>query len=200
MRSESYSDNSRIPEIKPGTPEEDAARRDLTINALFYNINEQKVEDFTGKGISDLKNSIIRTPIDSVQTFIDDPLRILRAIRFASKYNFELSNEIIQAAKHPKVQEAFKNKISKERIWKEMVGEKEAGGWKHGFLTGPNPTKAAKMLALVGLRDVLLYPTDEELEKLEMNQGFSYWDTDQNSLHHDLSIWDHTLSVYRQKI
>ena len=49
-----------------GTPKEDAARRDLTINALFYNINEDKIEDFTGKGLSDLEAGIIRTPLDPI--------------------------------------------------------------------------------------------------------------------------------------
>lgn len=64
LRSETYSEDSRVPEIQIGTPEQDAFRRDLTINSMFYNINEDKVEDFTGKGIEDLKNKILRTPLD----------------------------------------------------------------------------------------------------------------------------------------
>lgn len=64
LRSETYSEDSRVPEIQIGTPEQDAFRRDLTINSMFYNINEGKVEDFTGKGIEDLKNKILRTPLD----------------------------------------------------------------------------------------------------------------------------------------
>lgn len=64
LRSETYSEDSRVPEIQIGTPEQDAFRRDLTINSMFYNINEGKVEDFTGKGIEDLKNRILRTPLD----------------------------------------------------------------------------------------------------------------------------------------
>ena len=54
LRHEKYTENSRVPEIEIGTPEEDAYRRDLTINSLFYNINEQKIEDFTKMGLSDL--------------------------------------------------------------------------------------------------------------------------------------------------
>ena len=63
-----------------GTPLTDAERRDLSINSLFYNINEKKVEDWTKKGINDLKNGIIETPIDAQITFKDDPLRILRML------------------------------------------------------------------------------------------------------------------------
>jgi len=64
LRSETYSDISRVPTIEIGTPEQDALRRDLTINSMFYNINENKVEDYTGKGIDDLKNKILRTPLE----------------------------------------------------------------------------------------------------------------------------------------
>ena len=77
-----------------GTPLTDAQRRDLTINSLFYNINEKKVEDWTNKGLSDLKNGIIETPIDAQITFKDDPLRILRMLRFALKYKFRISDNI----------------------------------------------------------------------------------------------------------
>lgn len=94
LRSETYQD-SRIPEIKVGTPQEDAERRDLTINSLFYNINTNKVEDFTGKGLSDIKEGLIRTPLDPEQTFRDDPLRILRAVRFHVKYRFKLDPQLM---------------------------------------------------------------------------------------------------------
>jgi tRNA nucleotidyltransferase (CCA-adding enzyme) len=82
-----------------GTAEEDSLRRDLTINALFYNINTGEVEDFTNRGIQDLKSGIIRTPLDPEQTFKDDPLRVLRVFRFAARYNFECENEMVEAIK-----------------------------------------------------------------------------------------------------
>ncbi len=91
LRSETYSEDSRVPEVQIGTPEQDAFRRDLTINSMFYNINEGKVEDFTGKGIGDLKNRILRTPLDPLQTFLDDPLRLLRTVRFANRFGFEIA-------------------------------------------------------------------------------------------------------------
>jgi tRNA nucleotidyltransferase (CCA-adding enzyme) len=115
LRTESYSD-SRIPSISMGTPAEDAFRRDLTINAMFYNINENKIEDFTGMGMNDLKSGIIRTPIEAKTTFLDDPLRVLRAIRFANRLNFELNNDIIKAGSDEQVHNAIKMKLSKERI------------------------------------------------------------------------------------
>lgn len=120
MRKEEYAQDSRIPIIEFGTPLEDALRRDLTINALFYNLNENKVEDFTGKGIEDLKNGLIRTPLEPLQTFLDDPLRVLRAFRFASRYLFQIDPEILKAIKNDIVTEQLCNKVSRERIGKEL--------------------------------------------------------------------------------
>jgi len=107
LRSEKYTDISRVPEIYVGTAEEDAFRRDLTINALFYNINEDKIEDFTGRGITDLQNCIIRTPLEPLETFLDDPLRVIRAIRFANRFQFRLTPELLKAAKHASVRVSF---------------------------------------------------------------------------------------------
>ena len=60
-------------------------RRDLTINALFYNVNDGQVEDFTGRGLRDLQNRVVDTPLDPLVTLKDDPLRSLRAVRFAAR-------------------------------------------------------------------------------------------------------------------
>lgn len=99
LRSEEYAQNSRIPTMTFGTPEQDAFRRDFTINSLFYNINTGTVEDFTGRGIEDMKLGIIRTPLPAKETFIDDPLRVLRAIRFASRFGFSLDESLVEAAR-----------------------------------------------------------------------------------------------------
>ena len=72
-------------------------RRDATINALFYNIHTQEVEDFTGKGLTDMNDKLIRTPLAPYETFKDDPLRVLRLIRFASRLGFEIVKEVQQA-------------------------------------------------------------------------------------------------------
>jgi tRNA nucleotidyltransferase (CCA-adding enzyme) len=71
LRNEQYSHDSRIPAIEVGTPLEDAERRDFTINALFYNLHTRQIEDLTGKGLKDLENGIIRTPLEPHTTFLD---------------------------------------------------------------------------------------------------------------------------------
>ena len=71
LRSEEYAQHSRIPVMTFGTPQQDAFRRDFTINAMFYNVNEEVVEDFTGKGLDDLRDGIIRTPLPPKETFMD---------------------------------------------------------------------------------------------------------------------------------
>ncbi|EFJ27391.1 hypothetical protein SELMODRAFT_25834, partial [Selaginella moellendorffii] len=119
LRSETYSKDSRIPtSMKFGTPSEDAYRRDLTINSLFYNVAADKVEDFTGRGlcVKDLKLGKIRTPLPPLVTFLDDPLRVLRSIRFAARFNFELDEELECVASADSVKAAFETKITRERI------------------------------------------------------------------------------------
>jgi hypothetical protein len=121
LRAETYSD-TRIPEIRVGTALEDALRRDFNINALFYNINKRCVEDFTGRGVSDLQQKLLCTPLSADITFRDDPLRVLRAIRFASRLNYTLHPDLIAAARHPEIRMAMQNKVSRERICKEIDG------------------------------------------------------------------------------
>ncbi|PVU94111.1 hypothetical protein BB561_002791 [Smittium simulii] len=121
LRSEEYNENSRIPsKIDFGTPLEDARRRDITINSLFYNIISEKVEDYTKMGIHDLWNKTIRTPISPNITFRDDPLRVLRVIRFASRFNFKLDKNIKESLADQEIKTDFKLKISKERIGDEI--------------------------------------------------------------------------------
>ena len=145
LRSESYSEGSRIPEARFGTAAEDAERRDLTINALFYNITEDKVEDFTGKGLDDLKQGVIRTPLPPRTTFLDDPLRILRAVRFASRFGFALDDAIAAAATDPEVQTKLRTKVSRERVGKEV----------QGMLRGPSPGDALTLLCRFELYDAV---------------------------------------------
>ena len=116
LRSESYANHSRIPEMALGSAKEDALRRDFTINSLFYNVNSQKLEDFTGHGLKDLENQIIRTPIDAKLTFQDDPLRAIRAVRFASKLKFKICPEVVAACQQQEIKEALHSKVSNERI------------------------------------------------------------------------------------
>jgi tRNA nucleotidyltransferase (CCA-adding enzyme) len=134
LRTEVYASDSRTPEVKMGTAEEDALRRDATINALFYNIHTEQVEDFTGKGLDDMKNKIMRTPLDPHQTFRDDPLRVLRLIRFASRLDFEIDSAARLAMEDPTIHQALKLKISRERVRIEIM--------KAFSFDGPRPAKA----------------------------------------------------------
>ncbi|KAG1449396.1 hypothetical protein G6F46_010889 [Rhizopus delemar] len=149
LRTEVYEPGSRIPShITFGTPTEDAYRRDITINSLFYNVNTMQVEDLTKHGISDLIHGIIRTPLKPFETFHDDPLRVIRCIRFASRFNFEMTPEIIEAAKHPEIKDALIHKISRERIGAEF--EK--------MITGPHPLLALCLIHQLELYSVIMQP------------------------------------------
>ncbi|KAG4101540.1 hypothetical protein H8356DRAFT_1034211 [Neocallimastix lanati (nom. inval.)] len=146
LRTETYCENSRVPNMEFGTPEEDAFRRDITINALFYNIHTNQIEDFTGKGIEDMKNKFIRTPLCPKLTFTDDPLRILRTVRFGSRLNFELADDIGDAARIPEIKQALQNKVSRSRIGNEI----------DKMLTGTNPVLAIQYLNSFNLLDVII--------------------------------------------
>lgn len=136
LRKEVYTDQSRNPQVEFGTAVEDAYRRDATINSIFYNLNKRRVEDHTQMGLSDLAVGIIRTPLQPIQTFTDDPLRILRSVRIASRLGFQIDKETAQAMKNPIVQTAFNVKITRERVGIEV--EK--------MIKGPNPLTAFEFL------------------------------------------------------
>lgn len=119
LRSETYS-NTRIPDVKPGTPREDALRRDLTINSLFYNIFTKEIEDYTRRGLRDINGMILMTPLDPKITLFDDPLRLVRVFRFHSKLGFSIDNRIYEALKDTKIREALVEKVSNERIYAEI--------------------------------------------------------------------------------
>ena len=116
LRKEEYAEDSRNPTMKFGTPEEDAMRRDATVNALFYSLSSLEVEDFTGKGLEDMKKKMIRTPLSPYQTFKDDPLRVLRCIRFAARLDYSIDPEAEKAMSDDSIKEALKLKISRERV------------------------------------------------------------------------------------
>jgi len=134
---EVYDGNSRIPTKDTrqfGTPTEDALRRDFTINSLFYNIRIGKVEDFTGRGVSDLLDKrVLVTPLDPRMTFDDDPLRLLRAVRFGVRFDLPLHNDIREAAMDSKIHHSLLIKVSRERVGKEIEGMLTGEGAKPGL-------------------------------------------------------------------
>lgn len=159
LRSEEYSEQSRIPVVKFGTAEQDALRRDATLNALFYNITQNKIEDFTKLGLRDLHEGILRTPLAPRKTFLDDPLRVLRLIRFAARYSFKIEPEVYEEMKHAEINNAFFNKISNERIGVEV--EK--------ILDGPNPLVGISLIQSTNIDNVVFRWHDDE-EIIEFNE------------------------------
>jgi hypothetical protein len=91
-------------------------RRDFTINSLYYNINTNTVEDYTGMGLEDLENGIVRTPCDPLKTLLEDPLRVLRSIRFTETFGFAMEPSLAQALTHAAVKEELAHKVSRSRI------------------------------------------------------------------------------------
>lgn len=145
LRSEEYTTESRIPKVEFGTPQEDAMRRDATLNAMFYNITEDKIEDFTGFGFQDLESGILRTPLPPLKTFLDDPLRILRLIRFATRFSFHIERDTYEAMRNEKIHSSFENKISRERVYTEL----------HKTLLCENPFYALDLIQGASLSKVI---------------------------------------------
>lgn len=116
LRKETYVQDSRNPTMEFGSPKDDALRRDATVNALFYNLTTSEVEDFTERGMVDMDSRIIRTPLSPYQTFKDDPLRILRCIRFASKLGYSIDPEAQKSMGDEDIKNALRVKITRERV------------------------------------------------------------------------------------
>lgn len=156
-RKESYSEDSRKPSVETGTLEDDQKRRDFTINAMAISLNKKNfgelIDPFHGQ--EDLQNKILRTPLEPVQTYSDDPLRMMRAVRFASTLNFKIEENSLNAIK----QEAERIKIvSMERIMVEfnkiMLSEKPSIGLKLLEETGLLKYFLPELMALKGIEEI----------------------------------------------
>ena len=141
LRKETYSKDSRNPTMEFGTPQEDALRRDATVNAMFYNLQTSVVEDYTRRGFSDLEDGVIKTPLPPLETFTDDPLRVLRCIRFASRLGYEIAPEDQSAMKDARIKTALKTKISRERVGIEVMKMLKGKSCSPGFPDFPNVLK-----------------------------------------------------------
>jgi tRNA nucleotidyltransferase/poly(A) polymerase len=116
LRREIYDGQSRNPQMEFGSPEEDAFRRDATVNSLFYHLGKQEVVDLTGRGFEDLNARIMRTPLDPRKTFMDDPLRVLRLIRIGSKLGFAIDPEAMHCMRNNEIRRALDTIIKRDRI------------------------------------------------------------------------------------
>lgn len=173
-RKESYQKNSRNPSITVGTFEDDISRRDFTINSIAISLNKKdkgEIIDLYG-GVSDLKNGIIKTPKDPRITFYDDPLRMMRAIRFASQLNFKIKDSNIEIIKNEKQRI---NIISKERINEEL----------NKILLSPKPSIGFILLKNTGLLEIIL-PELIKLEGIDEIEGKSHKD----NFYHTLQVLD----------
>ena len=161
---EVYTDDSRIPTVRLGTPLEDALRRDFTVNALFYNLHSRQVEDWTGRAVRDLlETKLLVTPLEPVQTFRDDPLRILRAVRFAVRLQLSMDVALQDAARLPEIRHALAVKVSRERFGKEL----------EGMLSGKNarPLEALKTIFNLGLTSIVFCLPETNVDKIGGIQG-----------------------------
>ena len=171
-RKEVYRNDSRNPSVQLTDLDEDLKRRDFTINTMAISINEDTFGEFIDpfKGMSDLKDLKIITPLDPKETFFEDPLRMLRAIRFATQLGFEIEEETFKAIK------TYAQRIdiiSKERIRDEFLK----------ILMSPKPSYGLNLLLLSGLMNIL-FPELVALKGVDDQDGYRHKD-----------VYLHTLQV-----
>lgn len=173
-RRESYRSDSRKPDVEPGTLEDDQKRRDFTINALAISLNKNDfgklIDPFDG--VADLEAKLIRTPLDSDITFSDDPLRMMRCIRFATQLNFTILPESFEAIARNKERIRI---ISVERITDEL----------NKIMAAPKPSIGLDLLYKSGLLHEF-FPQLTELAGVEMIEGKGHKD----NFYHTLQVLD----------
>lgn len=173
-RKESYNRNSRKPIVEDGSLQDDQNRRDFTINALAIGLSKNNYGELLDpfNGLEDLKKCIIRTPLEPGITYSDDPLRMMRAIRFASQLNFTIEEKSLKAISD------YKNRISivsKERITDEL----------NKIILSPLPSVGFKLLYDTGLLK-LIFPEMVKLQGTETINGKSHKD----NFYHTLEVLD----------
>ncbi len=173
-RKESYRANSRKPIVEDGTIKDDQLRRDFTINALAFSLQKEDYGALTDpfNGIEDLKNGILRTPLDPDTTYTDDPLRMLRAIRFASQLSFRIVDESIESIKRNRDRVSI---LSSERIIDEI----------NKILLSPKPSVGFILLDKCGLLEIIM-PQLILLKGAEMVEGKGHKD----NFYHTLEVLD----------
>lgn len=173
-RKESYTENSRKPEVEGGSLEDDQKRRDFTINAMAISLNKDNFGELIDpfNGVDDLEKGILRTPLEPAQTYSDDPLRMMRAVRFASTLNFKIEENSLQAIQ----QEAERIKIvSMERIMVEF----------NKIMLSEKPSIGLRLMEQTGLMKLII-PELIELKGVEEVEG----QTHKDNFYHTLEVVD----------
>ncbi|MBC6698389.1 CCA tRNA nucleotidyltransferase [Hymenobacter puniceus] len=178
-RKESYRADSRKPEVEAGTLEEDLARRDFTINALGLSLNPSTYGELIDyyDGMGDLQRRLIRTPLDPDVTFSDDPLRMLRAIRFATQLDFDIEPDTFDALARNKERISI---ISQERITTEL----------NKIIMSPKPSYGFKLLFSCGLLQ-LIFPKMAQLQGVEKVGKHAHKD----NFYHTLQVLDNVVAA-----
>jgi tRNA nucleotidyltransferase/poly(A) polymerase len=163
-RKESYDRGSRKPVVENGTLEDDQKRRDFTINALAICLNRERFGEFLDPfgGISDIKNKIIRTPLKPDQTFSDDPLRMMRAVRFAAQLNFTIEKKTLKSISENAARISI---VSKERIVTEL----------NKMIMCDHPSTGFSLLEKTGLLAIIFQELDN-LKGIDNKEGKGHKD------------------------
>ena len=177
-RKESYSRNSRNPKIESGTFIDDINRRDFKINSLVVSLNKENFGQLIDlhNGLNDIKNKIINTPLDSNITFSDDPLRMLRAVRFACQLDFKIHSDLLETMK--KLNDRI-SIITNERIVDEI----------NKIILSNRPSKGFKILEEVGILSIIL-PEITDLKGIDEIEGQKHKD----NFYHTLEVLDNICS------
>ncbi len=173
-RKESYRRDSRKPIVEDGSLEDDQNRRDFTMNALAISLNKNNFGELIDpfNGVKDLNNRVIRTPLDPNITFSDDPLRMMRGIRFAAQLGFFLEVNTFEAITNNKDRIAI---VSKERIADEL----------HKIVLSPKPSVGFILLKKAGLLEII-FPELYTLKGIEVRNGIGHKD----NFYHTLEVLD----------
>lgn len=176
-RKESYEKNTRKPKVRKATLEEDLSRRDFTINALALGLNQNNFGNLIDlhNGLEDIRNKIIRTPLEPEKTFEDDPLRIMRAVRFASKLDFEIDEKTFDAIRKMKDRLSEEGVVSQERITNEFLQ----------ILMTRKPSVGLDLLFKSGVMDII-FPEISNLEGVDQRQDYHH----KNVFYHTLKVVD----------